>query len=237
MVQIHLGAPRARSLVAKAPARRAGDRWFESSRAYHKPLWRNGSVSLLQGEGEGSTPSRGTINFLRAVAQLGRAPALGAGSRWFKSSQPDHAPFVHWLGPLVFSEKKAGRNRYGVPSAWSFNGKTADSGSANRGSIPCRATINACSSNGKTQGFGPWDRGSIPRRATTGHDGPVDLLILIKSACWVQLPGARPFYERRYVMRKRKRKRGKPKCLRSSTVEHPAFNRLVEGSIPSGGTI
>lgn len=29
-------------------------------------------------------------DFSRGVAQLGRAPALGAGGRWFKSSHPDH---------------------------------------------------------------------------------------------------------------------------------------------------
>ena len=38
-----------------------------------------------------SRPPRVKVQY-RGVAQLGRAPALGAGGRWFESSHPDLRP-------------------------------------------------------------------------------------------------------------------------------------------------
>src|SRR5439155_14218496 len=40
-------------------------------------------------------------------AQLGSAPASGAGGRWFKSSRPDHFPFAPSLVSMTFVRSAA----------------------------------------------------------------------------------------------------------------------------------
>ena len=82
----------------------------------------------------------------RDVAQSGRAPALGAGGRWFESSYPDHLILFcitcsHRLTvrTLVFHTS----NRGSIPRAstnflgYSVIGNTADFDSVIQGSSPC----------------------------------------------------------------------------------------------------
>lgn len=111
-VQIPLVAPLwPDSSVGRAVALQAACRRFEPCSGYHRlppfgsthtqlvrhlvsslgvPGSSPGPSSISGGSSNSCAPAQADEH--RDVAQPGRAPASGAGGRWFKSSHPDHQP-------------------------------------------------------------------------------------------------------------------------------------------------
>ena len=78
--------------------------------------WSNGKTPGFGPGDEGSTPSA-PAHHPQGVAQLGRAPALGAGGRWFKSSHPDNS-----------GERRLGVAQPGSAPVWGTGGRRFKSG-------------------------------------------------------------------------------------------------------------
>ena len=76
-------APRAESREDEAPGKRDIILYHESATPLHTEIRRAGGTPSARACWLRMCPNR-------AVAQLGSAPALGAGGRRFKSDQPDH---------------------------------------------------------------------------------------------------------------------------------------------------